>query len=152
MSDTLMAISLQRRCVAVAIFSDMKLERMEVRQLSHDSLRASTTVHRLIAGLLQAHPVQRAVLEVLPGDSSTRRADLARLAHTLLADRGIPVTRTNVADLRRAFSIPPCRTRKAVREIVARCWPALLPRFETPTVLDAAALGLHAQIQGYLDH
>lgn len=151
MTDALMAISIQRRCLAVAVFEGMKLERMEVRHLSHDVITASTTVHRLIERLLRAHPVCHAVLDVIPDATTTRRADLARLAHQLLADRGIPASTISPATLQRALSLPPCRTRKALRDLVTVWWPALLPRFNTPTVLDAAALGLYAQIQVYLN-
>jgi hypothetical protein len=151
MNDALMAMSIQRRCVAVAVFANMKLERMEVRQLSHDGMRAATTVHRLITRMLAAHPVKHAALEIIPGASTTRRAELARLAHTVFAERGVPVVKTSTSALLQAFSIPRCRTRKALREMVSSWWPALLSRFGTPTVLDAAALGLHAQIQSYFD-
>jgi hypothetical protein len=147
----LMSVSIQRRCIAIAVFEDLKLEHMEVRQLSNNPLQASTAVHRLIQRLLAVHPVTLAVLEVMPGPDTTRRADLARLAHHLLADRGIRVLTVDPTTLRHAFSIPACRTRKALRGIVASWWPALLPRFNTTTVLDAAALGLYSQIQSYFN-
>lgn len=151
MSDVQVSISLQRRRIALAIFSDLQLMRMEVRHLSSDAAQASTTVHRLIDDVLEVTTVQRAALEVLP-EASTRRGDLARLVQSIFGDRGIPVIIFNSADVRRAFNIPPGRTRKTLQRLVANWWPALLPRFRTPTVLDAAALGLYSQLRSYLDH
>lgn len=151
MTDVQLSISLQRRWIALAVFSDLQLRRMEVRHLPSDGARASTTVHRLIDDVLEITNATRAALEVLP-EASARRADLARLAESLFVDRGIRVTRTNPRLLLNAFSIPSCRTRKALQGLVANWWPALLPRFRTTTVLDAAALGLFSQLQSYFDH
>jgi hypothetical protein len=152
MTDTLISVVPKRRAVAVAIFSQMKLERMEVRQLSDDPLKAETTVYRLLSRLLEQHPAATAAVEAFPKTSTTRRAELARLAHELLADHGIPVMRVKTVTLFRAFRLPACRARHQLRSIIATCWPALLPRFGTGAVLDAAALGLYSQIQGYIDH
>lgn len=150
MSEEIVAVSIQRRCIAVAVFSGMRLERMEVRQLSSNGAQAATTVHRLITRLLRAHPVMTAALESTPAASTTRRAELVRLVHTLFTDKGLYITTTGVPTLLAAYSLPPCRTRKRLREIVSGIWPALQPRFGTSAVLDAAALGLHAEVQSYL--
>ena len=41
MSTTLLALAIHRRAIAIAFFSELKLEYMEVRQLSHDATQAA---------------------------------------------------------------------------------------------------------------
>jgi hypothetical protein len=49
-----------------------------------------------------------------------------------------------------SFAVEPLKTRKELREVITTFWPQLGTRDFDPSILDAAAVGLYAQVESLL--
>jgi hypothetical protein len=140
----LVALKVERRSLAMAIFIDQRLDYTDVRQLSSSEEKADESAVGFLNWALSIFPIGSAALEVVAG-AEIRRARLNRAILDAFRGRGIPVWEITPEELLGAFGEPPLRARREVREVVLSIWPILDDRKEEPSILDAAALGLLVQ-------
>lgn len=143
---TLAAVAIQRRAVAIALFRQTHLEEVLVRQLSTDQTKARSTLIGFVRQVVERHQFQLAVFE-LAGKQSERIQILRKDAEEICRSEGIPITAIVEQKLFRSFATPALRRKDPLRKIARSLWPILnSPRFGHAS-LDAAALGLHAQVE-----
>lgn len=144
----LCAIKLQRREVAAAVFSGLKLDFVQERHLSSDPAKAESSALGFINWVVSNLEADSAALERIVSSIPTRRVNLSRTALASLRAIPLPVWEVEKKDLLKRFALPAPKTRKEVRGIVSEIWPILNDRSDA--ILDAVALGLAVQTQGLL--
>jgi len=140
----LVALNVERRSLAMAIFIDQRLDYTDARQLSSSEEKANESAVGFLNWALSIFPIGSAALEVIAG-AEIRRARLNRSILEAFRERGIPVWEITPEELLGAFGEPPLRGRREVRETVLSIWPILDGRKAESSILDAAALGLLVQ-------
>lgn len=143
----LAAIRIDRRAVAIAVMIGLHLDYTQTRQLSGDIGRAETTLVGFLNWMLATFEIESAAIEIVPGDSAMHRALLARSAIEALRSASIPIWEISKEELLASYGQPPLQSRKELRETIARIWPILNTRGNSPWALDAVALGLYVQVE-----
>jgi hypothetical protein len=140
------SIRVERRRLAVAVFSGLRLEYHQVRELPADGQQAKAAARRFIAWVVETFNPELVAVETGAAKEGSRRADLAHIVGgvlMLLRAARVHVAASEVLD---SYSTPALRTRKELRSIAAVLWPDLAARRVHPATFDAAALGLHVQM------
>lgn len=141
----LMAIRIERRVVAMALFAGTHLEGWRVRQLSSDPKLAESTATGFIRDVLDEHKCPGMAVEAVPGD--VVRADLHRAVVQECRAMGIAVWEVSKKSVIDALAHPAPKSRDEVRKLMLGIWP--LPRLKQAQMcaLDAFALGLYVQTE-----
>jgi len=142
-----LSIRIERRRIAVAVFSGLRLEYHQVRELSADGSEAKRTAQRFTNWLADVFDPALVVIEATGTQEGTRRAELAHVVAGTLMLRRIPRLRIEPRDVLGNFAVPGLRTKKSLRALAASIWPELPARYVHPAAYDAAALGLHVQMK-----
>jgi hypothetical protein len=143
----LLSIRIERRRIAVAIFSGLRLEYHQVRELSSAEDEAKRTTQRFINWLVDVFDPALVVIEDAGAKEGTRRAELAHVVAGTLMLRRVPRVRIEPREVLGSFAVPGLRTKKSLRVIAESIWPELPARHVHPATYDAAALGLHVQMK-----
>ena len=151
-SHKLLAVKVERRAIASAIFIGDRLDYTQVRQLSSVPDKAEGSAIGFVNWMVMSFRVESAALERLLPASGIRRAQLSRLVIGALRAQSIPVWEIPKRALLEAYGVPPLRTRKELREVVASIWPILDGRQRNNWILDATAIGLLVQTERLLSH
>lgn len=146
-SPNLIAIKVERRTVAVAIFIGGHLDFTEIRQLSSNPDKAEASAMGFISWVFTAFQSQSAALERLAPKSTIRRAHISQAILRTLREQGVSVWDVAKQELFEAYGIPALKTRKELREVISSFWPILNGGERSEAVLDAAALGLYVQTE-----
>jgi hypothetical protein len=147
MDNRLLAIKVERRSVAAAVFVDLHLDYTQVRQLSSSRTKAESSALGFVHWLARTFDVTTVAIEAQAQDAVIRRAGLTRTIVESVRSNGMSVWESTKQQLFEAFALPPVKTRKQLREIVSSFWPILEDDKLAAAVMDAAALGLYAQAQ-----
>lgn len=147
MNVCLLAIKIERRSMAIAVFSDTHPSYTQARELSSAEERATASVVAFLHWALATFRVESAVAEQAPTASEIRRNHLSQAVLATLRDAGVPVWQTGKQTLFDSFGLPPLKSRKEVRAVVAGIWPILGEGRRSAPILDAVALGLHFQTE-----
>ena len=147
MASALAAIKVERRSVAVAVFSNRHLEYTQVRQLSSVPEKADATTAGFVNWILVTFDVATTALDQARNGSELRRVQLSEVVLATLRDAGVPVWEAPKRELFEAYGAPPLKTRKELREVVKSIWPILNGRNGDGGILDAVALGLYFQTE-----
>jgi hypothetical protein len=144
----MMAIRIERRAVAMALFGGTQLEGWRVRQLPSDSMRAEDSCVGFVRTVLDEHHCEGAVFERISGDAA--RVKLHDLAVGECRALGISVMEISKQTVIESFAHPAPTSRHEIREIVSQMW--LVPKLKggRDFILDAAALGLYVQTERLL--
>ncbi len=145
----LLSIRIERRRIAVAVFSGMRLEYHQVRELSADSHRAQETARRFLIWIVDAFNPALVVMESDGAAEGTRRAELAHVVAGTLMLLKVPRLRIAASEVMGSFAAPGLRTKKSLRSVAAMLWPEVAERHVHEATYDAAALGLHVQMKGF---
>lgn len=151
MSNALVAVKVERRIVAIAIFRDHTLRYAEPRNLSSDHTVATASALDFIARNLQRFDIQSAVLEDAHAADEARSAELLSEIEREILKQGVPARRFSKQVLFEAYSVEPLSSRKELRAVVGAFWPQLGTGDFPGAVLDAAALGLYADTEDRLN-
>jgi hypothetical protein len=145
----LAAIRIERRAIAVAIFSGQSPKYPPIaRQLSSDPDKALGSAAMFLNRIHTKCPFQHAAIELLPPGSEAQRSQLAKVATDVLNGRQVAIWQFAKTEVIAAFGYPPLRFRNQVREVMAAMWPDVKGTFGAPLLHDALALGLYAQTEG----
>src|SRR5579862_338118 len=137
----LIAVRVERRTVAVAVFAGTHLEGRRVLQLSSNPIRAEASAASFVRAVLSESDCESAAIETAPGDADVLRAILHRAVVSRIRASGIPLWEISKMTLLTAFGHPPLRSRGDLRQIILTIWP--LPNIKRSEIcaLDAFALG-----------
>ena len=140
-----LAIKVERRTLAVALFSGRHLEYTQRREISSNGDKAEASAVGFVGWAISNFAVESAAVEGLPSDRPTRQASLTQAVIGVLRERGIPVWEVGKQQLFESFGVPPLRTRGELREVIRSIWPILPGQSTEAATLDATALGLYVQ-------
>jgi len=142
----LIAIRVERRTIAAAVFHGHNIEHTQERQLSSVRDKAIASAVGFIQWLLDSLPVESAVLETLPAGEFQRQA-LTDAIEEVLRDRMLSIWHVPKAQLFEAWAHPALKSRKQLRELVTAVWPVLAGTSGKTLIQVAAALGLYVQTE-----
>ena len=142
----LMAIKVERRSVAAAVYDRRQIEYTQVRHLASSSGRAQASAVGFINWICSNYDIQSATMETAFDDNNVRRTVLTK---TLLEDcilgRNVSFWPVSKQELLQGFGYPALETRKELREVILSIWPALQDERASEQQLDAVALGALVQ-------
>jgi hypothetical protein len=151
-ASRLVAIRIERRSVAAAVFNGTNLIGLRVRQLSSKPPKADASAPAFIRLLIREFHFESAAIEPIPLHPEIRRATLTQTVVDQLRTDGIPIFDVSKKHMIEAFSHPPLKTRGEVREVIARMWPQLSPKRGEICALDAVAIGIFLQTERVFNH
>ena len=147
MNTRLAGIRVSRRTVAIAIFKGQTLHYAEIRHLSSQpEMAVASAVSYLIWTLSQFH-IQVAALEEAVTSEEARATEILGALVEELQRQTLPYRLVSKQTVFESFAIAPLTSRKELREAVTSFWPQLGTRDFDPSILDAAAVGLYAQVE-----
>jgi hypothetical protein len=141
----LLAVRVERRAIAVAVFSGIHLEGRRVLQLSSDPARAEASAAGFIRAVLSENECPSAAIESVSGD--IRRAILHAAVLDHCRSNGTAVWEVSGKVVLEALSHPPLRSRGELRDLMMRMWPLQGLSQSQMCALDAFALGLYVQTE-----
>lgn len=146
-TSTLLALRIERRCIAVAVFVGTRVDYTEVRHLSSSKDKALGSAVRFVTWLLHCFKVDSAALEMISSPANIHRRSLSDLVEQTLRDNLLSIYRIPKSEVFEAFGEPRLRSRRELRELVVGIWPILQGGKAKALIQDAAALGLHVQTE-----
>jgi hypothetical protein len=150
MKEKLAAVRIGRRTVAIAVFTGTHLEHSQVVRLSSDLNAALRRVPAIVQRVLDQFGVSTVALESPLRQSEGRTTRLQDALFQQLRNLAVAVWPVSFADLCRHSSLPPVRTRHALRQIAGNIFPALGVTSRSKLDCDAALLGLYVQTERLL--
>src|SRR2546430_551421 len=114
----LIAVRVERRSVAVAIFFGDHLEYADVRHLSSTKDKALESAIVFIEWIADQFPVDSAALELIPDGNEIQRRIISAATVKSLRARLMPIWEIAKTDLFQAFGYPPLKSRKELRAVV----------------------------------
>jgi hypothetical protein len=144
-AGSLVAIRVERRAVAAAIFHRDHLEYTDSRQLSSDRDRALASAIGFIHWILGRFPVEAATLEPILNGHEFQRKALHDGICEVLRDRMLPLWEIPKTALLEGCGYPALKSRRQLREVATGIWPILEGTHAKVFIQDAAVLGLHVQ-------
>jgi hypothetical protein len=144
---SLIAIRVERRTVAVAIFHRGHLEYTDARQLSSTHDRALDSTMGFIAWILDRFPVDSAALDEIPNGHEFQRRVLHDAVCQDLRNRLLPIWEVPKSALLEGYGYPPLKARLELRQVATTIWPILAGTHAKVFMQDAAILGLHVQTE-----
>lgn len=147
-TERLLAVKIERRSVAVAVFLGSTLDFHDVRHLSSHADKAESAAIGFVNWVISSFEIDSVALERMTNGNENRRATLNRAILSMLRTAFLPVWEVDKQELLAAFGFPGLRSRGELREVAHTI---LWSMFNTDTPdtheLDAAALGLHVQTE-----
>jgi hypothetical protein len=144
----LVAIKVERRSIAIAVFIGTRLDFHDVRQLSSQPERASASAVGFVNWALSSFAVESATVERMTNGNEIRRAVLNEAILTTLRASAVPIWEVNKRELLDGFAHPPLPKRSELRASVhTLLWSMFNTDSPDAQELDAAALGLYVQTE-----
>jgi hypothetical protein len=142
------AVRIERRRVAVAVFVGTRLDFHDIRHLRAEPDKANASAISLLTWVVGEFGISSAAVERLDSGDEIRRAGLYRAVLTTLREDLIPVWEISRAELFDGYSYPPLSNRAILREAAHNIlWPSFNNPEPSPQEIDAAALGLYVQTE-----
>lgn len=149
----LLAVKVERRSIAAALFVGTTLEFTDVRHLSSRLTVAQASAVGFTEQLLSDSYAESVALESVPAGKEIRRTVLTEaIIKNCMQSHGIPLWQLPKRQLLDAFGSPPLRFRKQLREVVLSLWPVLNGGTGLDQTLDAVALGALVQVERLFLH
>ena len=148
----LIAIRVERRSIAAAIFSGERLEYCQVRQLPSDKEKVIGSAIRFIIWMANQFPSDSVAIEAIPNGNEIQRQIITAAIIKVIRERMLPIWEVAKRDLFLAYGYPPLKCRKELREVIAGLWPILLGTKSKIFIQDAVALGLYVQVERHFLH
>lgn len=146
-NSTLLAIRVERRTVAATIFKGNRLEFADARQLTSSLEKAIFSSIKFLAWILDEFEPESAALELIINGHEIHRRKLQDAIGSELRRRGLPIWEIPKPALFEAYGQPPLSSRTELRSVIERIWPMLPGNQSMPFIQDAAAIGLHVQVE-----
>jgi hypothetical protein len=150
MNTRLAAIKVTRRSVSIVIFKGQTLHYAEIRHLSSRPDAAHANAVSYLERMLSQFQIEVAALEEAVTSEEARSAELLSILEDELNRQEIRFRRVTKQTVFDVFAMEPLTTRKELRQVVTAFWPQLGTSDFDPSILDAAAVGLYAQVESLL--
>jgi hypothetical protein len=148
----LIAIRVERRSIAAAVFFGQQLEYCDLRQLPSDKDKVVGSAVRFFNWIASQFQLDSAAIETIPNGNEIQRQMLTTAVIQVLRERLLPIWEVAKQDLFRAYGHPPLKSRKELRETITDIWPVLSGTNGKTFIQDATALGLYVQIERLFLH
>ncbi len=148
----LIALRVERRTVAAAVFYGERLEYTQVRELATAKEKALSSAIGFVSWLANQFSLDMAALEPVQGYQAIQREALRQAIAQIIRERAVPIWDVAKTELFSAYGHPPLRSRKELREVVMSIWPILASKGRQDLIHDAVALGLYVQVERALLH
>lgn len=146
-SHALLAIKVERRSIAAAIFNGDHLDYTQVRQLSSVAPKALASTDGFLNWLLANFDIESAAVETIPAGIEVRRSELSRAIVATLRRSGLPIWEVTKEQVFESYGHPKLSSRPQVRKVIGAIWPVLGSGNGQNQLLDAVALGLWVQTE-----
>lgn len=146
-NTSLIAIRVERRAVAAAVFHSTHLEYTDSRQLSSAREKALASAVAFIDWMLTRFPVESAAIETIPNGSEIQRGVLRNAICQAFRERLLPIWEVPKAALLEGCGHPALRSRLQLRGVATSIWPILCGTHAKLFIQDAAILGVHVQTE-----
>ena len=144
----LLAIKVERRSIAVAVFVGSTLDFHNVRHLSSQADKAEASAIGFLNWVISNFSIESAALERMTNGNEIRRAVLNQAILNMLRASALPVWEVSKRDLLEAYGYPPLRSRVELRLAAsAILWSMFSSDKPNCQEIDAAALGAHVQTE-----
>jgi hypothetical protein len=143
----LMAVRVERRSVAAAVFHGDHLEYADARQLSSARDKALASAVGFVNWMLSRFPVESVALESIPNGNEFQRRVIHESICVSLRDQMLPMWEIPKLVLLEGYGNPMLKSRAQLRETATNIWPILAGTHAKVFIQDAAALGLHVQTE-----
>ncbi|HEX3683152.1 MAG TPA: hypothetical protein VHU83_11495 [Bryobacteraceae bacterium] len=144
----LLAIKVERRSVAAAVFVGRHLEDTHVRHLSSAGARAQSSAISFVNWIMSNFELESAALECIIDVKDIRRVVLtSAIREACIAPRPLSLWQFPKRQLFESFGYPALRSRKELRQVVLSMWPVLADKRAVDQALDAVALGALVQTE-----
>jgi hypothetical protein len=141
----LMAVRIERRCIAVGMFTGTYLVGFRARVLAADHAAAKNTAVSFLRSTLYENECQAIAIETVVGD--IRRAELHEAVLAACRSAGVSVWEISIKTVMESLAHPPPKTREEMRKQVLRMWPLPGLKRTEQCALDAFAVGLYVQTE-----
>jgi hypothetical protein len=147
-TDRLLAIKVERRCIAVAVFVGQKLDFHDKRTLGAQPEKADASAVGFLSWVISNFEIESVTLERMTNGNEIRRAVLNRGVLDMLRGSALPIWEVNKRELLEAYGCPPLRSRTELRQAAQTIlWSMFNTDRPHSQELDAAALGLYVQTE-----
>jgi hypothetical protein len=146
----LLTIAIERRRVAVAAFAGLRLDYLQVRELSSIESEAGRTVQRFVAWATATFNPTRIAIESPPPTRADRRLYLHAVVRGTLTQSSAELVEVDPGQLRQHFTDLKLRTQREARAIADQLGPQLARYPEQPAAHDAVLIGIHVQMTDLL--
>jgi hypothetical protein len=143
----LLAVRVERRSIAAAVFHGEQLEYTQMRHLSSVKEKALSSAVGFVNWILESFPIESVALEALSNTEEIQRQILTDAITENLRERILPIWQIPKTQLFEACGHPALKSRKQVREVITAVWPVLAGANGKTFIQDAAALGLYVQTE-----
>jgi len=147
-TERLLAIKVERRSIAVAVFVGSTLDFHDVRHLSSQPEKAESSAIGFLSWVISSFDIESSALERMTNGNEIRRAVLNHAILTMLRASAIPVWEISKRELLEAYGYPPLRSRVELRQAThTMLWSMFNTEKPNCQEIDAASLGLHVQTE-----
>lgn len=146
----LAAVRLTRKAVSLAVFHRTQLEYARTRFLRTSAPKARDTLEGFLAWTASHFNIDLIAIEKPERNDAGRVEQLALAVEEFASRTAIPLWRAPKMAVIQSYAEPAPSTRTELRAIAAKIWPMLADRDGHPLDLEAAALGLHVQVERQL--
>jgi hypothetical protein len=147
---TVAAIQIERRKACLALFAGFNIEFIYTRELSSKSEQASKSLVGFVRKVLSDSGVDYVALELNPVRCDAQVGVLSRGLIAALREDVIAISTVPTESLLYTFAQPRLERRQQLRLACERIFPAISLPKPGAIALDAAAVGLHVQIERHL--
>lgn len=146
--ERLLAIKVERRSVAAAVFVGDRLDFHDMRHLPAQAEKAIESALAFLRWVVDDCEIESATLERMTNGKQIRRAVLNQAILDMLRSESLPIWEVGKRELLEAYSHPPLRSRQELRQVVLSILWSMFntdkPGFQE---IDAGALGLYVQTE-----
>lgn len=152
-TERLLAVKVERRSIAVALFVGTRLDFHSVRHLSSHADKAEGSAIGFLNWAIDNLEIGSAALERMTNVKEIRRTVLNQAILDIMRGNTIPVWEVSKRELLETYGYPPLRSRIELRQAAHEILWALF-NTDKPGCqeVDAAALGLHVQTERLFLH
>lgn len=142
MTDRIMALSVGRRYMALAVFSGLRPEHTDLHSLPTSATQSGRRATEFLRRMVQAFRPSYVILKEAPTDGSIRQGLHSSVLHELRA-HSVPIQEVSMPELLSAFAIPPLTSTVQLR-MIGR---VILPMIGDMRLLDVCLAALYVQIE-----
>lgn len=142
----LLTIAVERRRIAVAAYAGLRLDYLQVRELSSIADEAARSAQRFITWAFTTFNPALIAVEAPPPVRAARRLFLHAIIRGTLERQAANIIEVEPGNLRQWLSTPALRTRGQVWVIGDRLCPQLARYRRHAAAHDAALIGVHVQM------